>query len=120
MAMEVYIKLLLIVIFSLLIPIGMILIQKILSPKPTQNENKYLPYESGEVPITDAWLRYPVRFYIVAFLFLIFDIEVAFILPFTVVFKKLGLFAVIEAFVFIFILLIGWIYLYRKKAYRWE
>jgi len=107
-------------IFSLLIPLGMILLQKLLSPKLTDYGDKLKPYESGEVPITDAWIRYPIRFYIVAFLFLLFDIETAFIFPFAVVFKRLGLFAIIETFIFIFILLIGWLYLYRKKAYKWE
>jgi NADH-quinone oxidoreductase subunit A len=50
----------------------------------------------------------------------LFDIETAFIFTFAVVFKKLGLFAIIETFIFIFILIIGWLYLYRKKAYKWE
>ena len=118
--MEIYIKLLIILIFSLLVPIGMILIQKLLSPKPTNYGYKLEPYESGEIPFMDAWVRYPIRFYLIAFLFLLFDIEVAFILPFVVVFKKLGILAIIETFIFIFILLIGLLYLYKKKAYICE
>lgn len=118
--MEIYLKLFLMLIFSLLIPIGMVLLQKLLSPKPSDYGDKLKPYESGEAPITDAWIRYPIRFYTIAFLFLLFDIETAFIFPFAVVFKKLGLFVIIEMFIFIFILLIGWLYLYRKKAYKWE
>ncbi len=117
--MGIYIKLFLILILSLLIPIGMLLLQKLLSPKRTDYGDKLKPYESGEIPIMDAWVRYPVRFYLVAFLFLLFDIEIAFILPFAIVFKKLGIFAIIETFVFILILLLGWIYLYRKGAYKW-
>ncbi len=118
--MEIYLKLLLIFILSLIVPIFMLAIQKFLSPKRTDYGSKLEPYESGEIPIMDAWVRYPVRFYLIAFLFLLFDIEIAFIIPFVIVFKKLGVFAIIETFIFILILLVGWLYLYKKKAYKWE
>ncbi len=118
--MEKYLGLFILVIGALIVPLLLLFIQFMISPRPTDYGDKLEPYESGEKPIMDAWVRYPVRFYMVAFLFLLFDVEVAFIFPFAVVFKQLGLFAIVETFIFIAILLIGWLYLYKERAYRWE
>jgi len=105
---------------AITVPFAMLFVQWLISPKRADYGAKLEPYESGEVPITDAWIRYPVRFYMVAFLFLLFDIEAALIFPFAVSFQKLGLFAIVEAFIFIGILFVGWLFLYREKAYKWE
>jgi NADH-quinone oxidoreductase subunit A len=78
------------------------------------------PYESGMVPIGPAMRRLPVKFYLVAVLFILFDIEVVFFLPFAVVARQLGLFALIEMAIFIVILLIGYVYAWRKGALEWE
>jgi len=64
--------------------------------------------------------RMPVRFYLVAVLFLLFDIEVIFLLPWAVVLRKLGLFGLIEMLVFVAILLVGYIYVWKKGALEWE
>ncbi len=78
------------------------------------------PYESGIIPEEPARRRFPVRFALIAMLFLVFDIEAVFFYPWAVVFKRLGLFALVEMFLFIGILLIGYIYAYKKGALSWE
>jgi NADH-quinone oxidoreductase subunit A len=84
------------------------------------NQVKSLPYESGMRPIGSAVRRMPVHFYLVAVLFILFDIEVVFFLPWAVVFRQVGLFGLIEMFIFIVILLVGYIYAWKKGALEWE
>jgi NADH-quinone oxidoreductase subunit A len=86
--------------------------------RPT--ERKSVPYESGMRPIGPGARRMPVRFYLVAVLFILFDIEVVFFLPWAVVFRQLGLFGLIEMVVFILILLVGYVYAWKKGALEWE
>ncbi len=81
---------------------------------------KSMPYESGMRPIGPGTRRMPVRFYLIAVLFILFDIEVVFFLPWAVVFRQLGLFGLIEMGVFIVILLVGYIYAWKKGALEWE
>lgn len=83
-------------------------------------ERKAMPYESGMTPIGPGTRRMPVRFYLVAVLFILFDIEVIFLLPWAVVFRQLGLFGLLEMLVFIVILLVGYIYSWKKGALEWE
>ena len=83
-------------------------------------ERKSSPYESGMVPFGPGTRRLPVRFYMVAVLFILFDIEVIFFLPYAVVFRKLGLFGIVEIFIFIVILLVGYVYAWKKGALEWE
>ncbi len=78
------------------------------------------PYESGIAPIGPGTRRMPVRFYLIAVLFILFDIEVIFFLPWAVVFRQLGLFGLAEMAIFIVILLIGYIYAWKKGALEWE
>jgi len=86
--------------------------------RPT--ERKSLPYESGMIPIGPATPRIPIRFYLVAVLFILFDIEVIFFLPWAVVFRQLGLFGLIEMFLFMAVLLVGYVYVWKKGALEWE
>ena len=81
---------------------------------------KSLPYESGMRPIGPGTRRMPVRFYLVAVLFILFDIEIVFFLPWAVVFRQLGVFGLVEMFIFIAILLVGYIYAWKKGALEWE
>lgn len=83
-------------------------------------KEKTSPYECGIEPEGDARERFPIKFYLIALLFIIFDIEVVFLYPWAVVFKKLGLFGLIEMGIFVFILLIGYYYIIKKGALRWE
>ena len=81
---------------------------------------KDMPYESGMDPYGEGTRRMPVRFYLVAILFVLFDIEVVFFLPWAIVFRQLGLFGLIEMVIFIVVLLIGYVYAWKKGALEWE
>ena len=81
---------------------------------------KAMPYESGMNPIGPGTRRMPVRFYLIAVLFILFDIETIFFLPWAVVFRKIGLFALLEMLVFVGILLVGYVYAWKKGALEWE
>ncbi len=92
---------------------------ELLGPKK-KNKVKAEAYESGIPAIGPGTRRMPVRFYLVAVLFILFDIEVVFFLPWAVVFRQLGLFGLAEMGVFIVILLFGYIYAWKKGALEWE
>ena len=77
-------------------------------------------YESGIVPDSSARKRFPVRFAIIAMLFLVFDIEAIFFYPWAVTFRRLGLFGLVEMLIFIGLLFVGYIYAYKKGALTWE
>jgi NADH:ubiquinone oxidoreductase subunit 3 (subunit A) len=77
-------------------------------------------YECGvETEQGDAWGQFNIRYYIVALLFVVFDVEVVFLYPWAVAFKQLGLFAFVEAVLFIGILLVGYLYAWRRRALEW-
>jgi NADH-quinone oxidoreductase subunit A len=81
---------------------------------------KLAPYESGMRPIGPAMRRMPVRFYLVAVLFILFDIEVIFFLPWAVTFRSLGIFGFVEMIVFVAILLVGYLWAWKRGALEWE
>ena len=83
------------------------------------NKVKLEPYECGIEPSTDARDRYSIRYYLVAMLFVIFDVETVFMFPWAVIFNKLLLFGLIEMLVFIFILVVGYYYAWQKGALEW-
>jgi len=83
------------------------------------NKVKLEPYECGIEPATDARDRYSIRYYLVAMLFVIFDVETVFMFPWAVIFNKLLLFGLIEMIVFIFILVVGYYYAWQKGALDW-
>jgi NADH-quinone oxidoreductase subunit A len=83
-------------------------------------ESKAMPYESGMNPIGPGTRRMPVRFYLIAMLFILFDIETVFFLPWAIVFRQLGLFGLIEMLIFIAILLVGYFYAWKKGALEWD
>jgi len=85
-----------------------------------ESKAKSMPYESGMNPYGEGTRRMPVRFYLVAVLFILFDIEVIFFLPWAVTFRQLGWFGLIEMIVFITILLVGYVYAWKKGALEWE
>ncbi len=78
------------------------------------------PYESGIVPKGDTKERFPIKFYLIAVLFILFDIEVVFLYPWAVIYQKMGLFGFVEIVVFIVILLVGYFYILGKGALKWE
>ena len=83
------------------------------------NQVKLEPYECGIEPTTGARDRYSIRYYLVAMLFVIFDVETVFMFPWAVIFDELLLFGLIEMLVFIFILVVGYYYAWRKGALEW-
>ena len=84
------------------------------------NDAKEETYESGKLPYGDARRQVPVQYYMVAMLFLMFDIEVVFFYPWAVIFKQLEIFGLIEMAIFVGILLIGYIYIWKKGALEWD
>ena len=84
------------------------------------NIRKQTAYESGIVPIGPAQRRLPVKFYLIAVLFILFDIEIIFLLPWAVTFRQLGLFGLVEVLIFIAILVVGYIWIWKKGALEWE
>ena len=85
-----------------------------------ESEAKAMPYESGMNPYGEGTRRMPVRFYLIAVMFILFDIEVVFFLPWAIVFRQLGVFGLIEMIIFIVILLVGYAYAWKKGALEWE
>ncbi len=114
-----YIAIAVLVVLATLIAAIAIGLGELFGPKK-KNSVKSEPYESGIVPIGPGTRRMPVRFYLIAVLFILFDIEVIFFLPWAVVFRQLGLFGLMEMAIFIVILLIGYIYAWKKGALEWE
>jgi NADH-quinone oxidoreductase subunit A len=91
----------------------------IFGPKK-ESAAKSMPYESGMNPYGEGTRRMPIRFYLVAVLFILFDIEVVFFLPWAITFRQLGLFGLAEMVIFIGILLVGYVYAWKKGALEWE
>ena len=85
-----------------------------------QNARKMAPYECGVAPVGSARTRFHVKFYLVAVLFILFDIEAVFLYPWAVSFRQLGLYGLIEMTLFIVILFVGYLYLLKKRALDWE
>ena len=84
------------------------------------SKRKLMPYESGMNPIGGAMQRMPVRFYLIAMIFILFDIEVVFLIPFALIFRDLRIFGLIEMGVFVLILLVGYIYAWKTGAFTWD
>ena len=83
------------------------------------SDEKYMPYECGEDPIGDTHIKFNARFYVIALIFLIFDVEIVFLFPWGVVFRNIGLLAFVEMLVFICILLVGLAYGWAKGDLEW-
>ena len=95
-----------------------LLIQKLIAPN-NQNPDKLATYECGEESEGSAWVQFNIRFYVVALIFLIFDVEVVFLFPWAVVFNDLGLLAFVEMAIFLIILLIGLAYVWKRSDLDW-
>ncbi len=104
--------------FAAFVVLALNLVAWLLSPKDP-NPLKATTYECGEIPFGQSWIQFNIRFYVIAIVFLIFDVEVALLFPWGVVFQKLGWLAFVEAFIFIVILLAGLAYLWREGDLDW-
>ena len=84
------------------------------------NRTKLAPYECGSEPISDARIPYPARYYIIAVLFVLFDIEIVFLYPWAVAFNKIGLFGLVSMLLFIALFVLGFVYAWRKGGLEWD
>ncbi|MGD9503578.1 MAG: NADH-quinone oxidoreductase subunit A [Syntrophobacteraceae bacterium] len=117
--MSAYVPVLIMLVLAVATAGGMIYATTVIGPKK-QFPDKMEPFECGESPIVSPKLRFNVKFYLIGLFFVIFDIEAVFVYPWAVLFKDLGLFGFIEMMVFIVILAIGLLYVWRRGALEWE
>lgn len=117
--LENYLPVLVFIAVSLAVGIVSIAVGFLLGPRRPDSE-KLSPYECGFEAFEDARMKFDVRYYLVAILFIIFDLEIAFLFPWAVVLDRIGLFGLLAMAVFLGILVIGFIYEWRKGALEWE
>jgi len=99
------------------IPLTLLLAKLVRPSNPSKT--KQMAYECGVDPIGDARARYTIRFYIVAILFVVFDVETIFLFPWAIQYKALGLFGLVEMLVFLAILIAGYVWVWKKGALEW-
>ena len=116
---ENYIPILVFIGIALAFTAGSLLVGSFIRPSRPYRA-KLAPYESGSPLFSDARIQFPMRYYIIAMLFVIFDIEIIFMIPWAVRFQSLGLLGLIEMLVFITILLAGFWYAWKKGALEWD
>lgn len=111
--------LLVIFVIAALVVLALLLVASKLGPKST-NPAKAEPFESGNAPRGDARIRFSVRFYMIAMLFLIFDLEVVFLYPWAIYFRELGMFGLVQMGIFLAVLTVGYVYVWKKGALDWD
>ena len=117
--MDQYLPILIMGLLAFAFTIFSLVSSRLLAPKKKPTAAKLAPYESGIVPSVEPPQRFPVRFYLVSMIFIIFDIEIVFLYPWAVVFRKLGLFGFVEMAIFVLVLALGFVYVWRKGALEW-
>ena len=117
--LEQYFPILLFILFGLALGALMLGVGRMVSPNRPDPE-KLSPYECGFEAFEDARMKFDVRYYLVAILFIIFDLEIAFLFPWAVVLPEIGYFGFIAMMVFLAILIVGFIYEWKKGALEWE
>ena len=114
-----YFSIILFLIIAIILSFGFIVVNFIFSPKKPDPE-KLSAYECGFEPFDDSRMEFDVRFYLVAILFIIFDLEIAFLFPWAISLGKIGFLGFISMMIFLFILTVGFIYEWKKGALDWE
>jgi len=114
-----YLHALIMLLIALGIGVLAVIVSLLLGPKKP-SRTKLMAYESGNDPLPGGKERFPVHFYLVAMLFIIFDIETAFFYPIAVAYGKLGVFAFFETITFVALVLIGYVYILRKGVLEWD
>ncbi|GAB6039555.1 NADH-quinone oxidoreductase subunit A [Endothiovibrio diazotrophicus] len=117
--LENYLPILIFILVGIAVGVGPMAIGFLLGPHRPDSE-KNSPYECGFEAFEDARMKFDVRFYLVAILFIIFDLEIAFLFPWAIVLDQIGLFGLLAMAVFLGILVIGFIYEWKKGALEWE
>lgn len=114
-----YLPILTLFLVAMFIAVFVIVLSRYLGPQRPKRR-KLMPYESGMEPIGPAQRRFPVKFNLVAMLFILFDIEIIFLFPYALVYRQLGIPGLAAMGVFFVVLVIGLIYEWRRGALRWE
>jgi len=117
--LENYLPILLFILVGLAFGVVPIMAGKLLAPNKPDSE-KLSPYECGFEAFEDARMKFDVRYYLVAILFILFDLEIAFLFPWAVVLEEIGLFGFVAMVIFLGILVVGFIYEWAKGALEWE
>ncbi len=117
--LENYVPILVFLVIGILFGVIPMLAGFLLGPRRPDDE-KLSPYECGFEPFEDSRMKFDVRYYLVAILFIIFDLEIAFLFPWAVVLDEVGLFGFLAMMLFLAILVIGFIYEWKKGALEWE
>ena len=117
--LEQYFPILLFIVFGLGLGLLMVGAGSLVSPSRPDPE-KLSPYECGFEAFEDARMKFDVRYYLIAILFILFDLEIAFLFPWAVVLPEIGFFGFASMMIFLLILIIGFIYEWRKGALEWE
>ncbi len=113
-----YIPILIFIAIAVAFPVVTLIAAKLVRPS-APGKTKLSPYECGIAPEDDTRGRYSIRFYLVAILFVIFDVETIFLLPWAIQYDVLALFGLVEMLVFLAILIAGYIWLFRQRALKW-
>jgi len=114
-----YVPILILVVLAALFAGGSIVLSALLGPR-RPNAEKLSPYECGVEPVGTARDRFSVKFYLVAMLFIVFDMEIVFLYPWAVVYKQLKLFGLVSMGTFLLILLVGYFYVWKKGGLEWD
>ncbi len=114
-----YSAVLLFIVAAALFGVVTLIISYWLQPKYPEAE-KLSPYECGSEPFSDARIPFPVRYYIFAMLFVIFDIEIIFLYPWAIAFKDIGVIGLVEMMIFIFLFVLAYVYAWKKGALEWD
>ena len=114
-----YFSVLLLLVVAVALAVAFVFLSQAIGPKK-YDRIKYSVYECGVDPFTTASVRVSVKFYLIALLFILFDLETAFLYPWAVLFRQLGLFGFIEMAIFVLILLAGLLYAWKKGALEWQ
>ena len=118
MKLEDYLPLAIMLVLGAGLSLAMVAVTRLMGPRAT-TEIKSSPFESGSIPVGSARERFSVKFYMVALLFIVFDVEAVFIYPWAVLLKQLGWAAMISMGLFMSTLVVGLIYVWRKGALEW-
>ena len=117
--LENYFPILLFILVGLVVGLGPLILGKLVSPhRPDAEKNS--PYECGFEAFEDARMKFDVRYYLVAILFILFDLEIAFLFPWAVVLQEIGLAGFLAMLLFLFVLVVGFIYEWVKGALEWD
>ena len=114
-----YLPILLFLAVSTVVGVALLVLGKLLGPQRPEGE-KLSPYECGFEAFEDAHMQFDVRYYLIAILFIAFDLEIAFVFPWAVIFRSLGMTGLVEMAIFLVLLVLGFVYAWKKGALEWE